>query len=67
MISLYLKLIHVGYFENTEEVMSTMYQYSFNLIRNTACLFWPGWCSGAPSGDYVHSDTWPEGSPAQIS
>ena len=44
-----------------------MYQYSFNLIRNTACLFWPGWYSGAPSGDYVHSDTWLEGSPPQIS
>ncbi len=55
-ISLYLKLIHVGDFKKTEEVMSTVYQYSFNLMRNTPCLFGPGWYSGAPSGDCVHSD-----------
>ena len=66
-MSFYLKPIHVGDFKKTEEVMSTMYQYSFNLIRNTACLFWPGWYSGTPSGDYVHSDTWLEGSPPEIS
>ncbi len=67
ILSLYLKLIHVGDFKRSEEVMSTMYQYSFNLIRNTTCLFWPRWYSGAPSGDYDHSDTWLEGSPPQIS
>ncbi len=66
-ISLYLKLINVGDFKKTEEVMSTKYQYSFNLITNTACLFWPGGYSGAPNGIYVHSDTWLEGSPPQIS
>ncbi len=66
-LALYLKLIHAWDFKNTEEVMSTMYQYSFNFIKNTACLFWPGWYSGAPSGDYVNSDTWLEGSPPQIS
>ena len=49
-------------FKETEEIMSTMY-----LIRNTACLFWPGRYSGAFSGDYVNSDTWLEGSPPQIS
>ncbi len=26
---------------------------------------WLGWYSGAPSGDYVHSDTCLEGSPPQ--
>ncbi len=31
--TLYLKLIHVGDFKKTEEVMSTMYQYSSSVVE----------------------------------
>ncbi len=48
-----LKHIDVGYFKRSEEVMSTMYQYSFDLIRNSKLYkFWSRWYSGDPSGDH---------------